>query len=268
VPPLKARIAPLDVSVDADLLLRARVGNQEVPVLAVRSEGQGRVATWTGAPLWSWSFWRLGDDDHQGLYSAFVSSLVAWMAEGGDRQRVRLQIPRPVLARGESVRLKALALDRQLRPDARQDVWFEWAEAEGDTSVVGRTRMEPDSTTPGARTVEMPALAPGEYLVRARLEEGDTGVSSSWQRLTIDPYSVEFQDPRVDRLQLATLASTTGGRLVDSGEFEAWADELDLQRRRVLLSGRTDLGASLWLLLPLLGVLSAEWAWRKRTGLI
>jgi hypothetical protein len=100
------------------------------------------------------------------------------------------------------------------------------------------------------------------------LEEGDAGVSSPWQRLTIDPYSVEFQDPRVDRLQLATLASAAGGRLIDPGAFEAWADELDLQRRRVLLSGRTDLGASLWLLLPLLGALSIEWAWRKRTGLI
>lgn len=268
IPPLQARVAPLGLSVDADLLLRSTSANTEAPVLAVRREGQGRVAVLNGSPIWSWSFWRLGDEGSQEFFDAFVTNLVTWMAEGGDRQRLRLQVPRPVVARGEVITLRGLALDASLRPETRRDVWLEWAPAEEGAEAAGRVRMTPDPATPGSRVVELPALPAGEYRLRCTLEENSGSLSSPWQRLTVDPFSVEFQDPRVDRLQLASLARATGGELVTPDGFEEWARGLDLSRREVLLTGRIDLGARLWLLLPLLFLLSAEWALRKRAGLI
>jgi hypothetical protein len=268
VPPLRARVAPIGLSADADVLLRSRGGTGEPPILAVRREGQGRVAVWNGAPLWSWSFWQLGDEGNQAFFDAMVTNLVNWMAEGGDRERLRLQVPRPVIARGEVIRLRALALDAQLRPDTRQDVWLEWAEAGPDSSVVGRARMAADPETPGGRVAEMPALPAGEYRLRATLEENSASLSSSWEPLTVDPFSVEYQDPRVDRLRLGSVARATGGEPLVPGEFTEWARSLDLSRRERILSGRIDLGSQFWLLLPLLGFLSVEWALRKRAGLI
>ena len=268
LPPLQARLAPLGLAADADVLLRSRSGSVDSPVLAVRREGQGRVAVWSGAPFWSWSFWRLGDDGNQEFFRAMVGNLVTWMAEGGDRQRLRLQVPRPVVARGELFALRALALDRQLRPDTGQDVWLEWAAAEGDSNVVGRVRMGPDPGTPGGRLADLPALGAGEYRLRATLEEDSGSLSSPWQRLTVDPFSVEYQDPRVDRLQLASLASATGGQLIGPADFDGWARSLDLSRREAVLTGRIDLGSRFWLLIPLLLFLSVEWAVRKRAGLI
>lgn len=268
IPPLRSRIAPLDMSVDADLLLRARSDQIDSPVLAVRREGQGRVAVFSGAPLWSWSFWRLGDDGTQEFYRSFVRNLVTWMAEGGDRERLRLQVPRPVVARGEIFELRALALDPQLRPDTRQDVWLEWSAAEGDTTIAGRVRMAPDPELDGGRVAELPALPAGEYRLRATLEEDSGTLSSDWERLTVDPFSVEFRDPRVDRLQLASIARATGGGLLEPTALEAWASQLDLSDRERVLTGRIDLGARIWLLAPLLLFLSVEWALRKRAGLI
>jgi len=268
LPPLQARLAPLGLAADADVLLRCRSGNVDAPVLAVRREGQGRVAVWSGAPLWSWSFWRLGDEGSQEFFRAMVGNLVTWMAEGGDRQRLRLQVPRPVVARGELFSVRALALDRQLRPDTRQDVWLEWAAADGDSNVVGRVRMAPDPGTPGGRLTDLPALPAGEYRLRATVEEDSGSLSSPWQRLTVDPFSVEYQDPRVDRLQLASLTTATGGELIGRGDFEEWARSLDLSRRESVLTGRIDLGSRFWLLIPLLLFLSVEWAVRKRVGLI
>ena len=137
-----------------------------------------------------------------------------------------------------------------------------------DSSVVGRVRMAPDPETPGGRVAEMPALPAGEYRLRATLEENSSTLSSDWEPLTVDPFSVEYQDPRVDRLQLSSVARATGGEALGPGEFADWARALDLSRRERILSGRIDLGSRLWLLLPLLGFLSVEWTLRKRAGLI
>jgi hypothetical protein len=268
VPPLLARIAPMDVVADADILLRTRSADGEAPIVAARRVDQGRVVVWNGAPLWSWSFWQLGDRGTQPFFDAFVGNLVSWMAEGGDRERLRLQVPRSVVARGESVQLRALALDPQMRPDTQQDVWLEWSVADADSSVAGRVRMAPDPRTPGGRQAELPSLVAGEYRLRATLEENSATLHSDWEPMTVDAFSVEFRDPRVDRLRLASLARATGGDLLDEQDFRTWARELDLSQRERVSTGRIDLGARLWLLLPLLALLSVEWALRKRAGLI
>jgi hypothetical protein len=268
VPPLQARIMPMDLSGEADVLLRTRGAGGQAPILAARQVGQGRVVVWNGAPFWSWSFWQLGDEGTQPFFGALIGNLVTWMAEGGDRERLRLQIPRPVVARGEAVELRALALDPQMRPDAKQDVWLEWAPADADSIVAGRVRMAPDTATPGARSAELPSLAAGEYLLRATLEENSSSLHSSWEPLTVDAYSVEFRDPRVDRLRLASLARATGGDLLSGPDLAPWARSLELDQRQRISTGRIDLGSRLWLLIPLLGFLSVEWALRKRAGLI
>jgi hypothetical protein len=258
----------MDLSVDADVLLRTRGTGGQAPVLAARRAGLGRVVVWNGAPFWSWSFWQLGNQGTQPFFDGLVSNLVTWMAEGGDRERLRLQVPRSVVARGEAVQLRALALDPQMRPDAQQDVWLEWSVAGGDSTVAGRVRMAPDPRTPGGREAELPSLVAGDYRLRATLEENSTSLHSAWEPLTVDAFSVEFRDPRVDRLRMASLARATGGDVLVEGDFEDWARSLELSERRRVSTGRIDLGSRLWLLLPLLAFLSAEWAVRKRAGLI
>jgi len=274
VPPLRAAMLPVGVAPDADVLLRGVGSRFSVPLLAVREEGEGRVATINGAPLWSWSFWRLGDDASEPLYRAWVGNLVAFLAEGGDRERLRLQLPGPVVAQGDDVDLRALALDSRLRPDESSDVWLEWTAAGTDSldarsEVLGRARMREDPRTPGGRRLSVPALPPGTYGVRVALEDAGESVVSEWQSLTVDPYSVEFRDPDVDAASLAALARRTGGDLLGGGGGALdWAAELPLERRESVLAGRLDLWASPWLLVPLLAFLGLEWALRKRWGLI
>jgi hypothetical protein len=273
VPPLRAALLPVQVAPDADVLLRGVGERFSTPLLAVREEGEGRVATINGAPLWSWSFWRLGDDESEPLYRAWIGNLVAFLAEGGDRERLRLQLPGPVVAQGDDVELRALALDSRLRPDESSDVWLEWAAGDADSldarsEVLGRARMRDDPRTPGGRRLAVPALPPGSYGVRVALEDADGTLVSDWQSLTVDPYSVEFRDPDVDAASLASLARRTGGELLRADGARGWAAELPLERRESVLAGRLDLWASPWLLVPLLALLGLEWGLRKRWGLI
>jgi hypothetical protein len=129
--------------------------------------------------------------------------------------------------------------------------------------------MRLDPRTTGGRVLPLPALPAGAYSLRLALEEGeDERVVSRWHDLVIDPNSVEFRDPRVDIASLAAIASATGGRLLGHDELETWAEGLDLRALERTLTARLDLWGSIWLFLPLLGLLALEWALRKRWGLV
>lgn len=273
VPPLRAAALPAEVAPDADVLLRGITNRFAAPLLAVRDEGQGRVAVFNGAPLWSWSFWRLGDADSEPLYRAWMGNLIAFLAEGGARDRLRLQLPGPVVAQGDDAELRAVALDARLRPDESTDVWLEWARGVMDSTatadeVTGRVRMRQDPRTPGGRVAPLPALPPDVYSIRIAMEESGGTIASPWQSLTVDPYSVEFRDPAVDSAALTALARRTGGAMLAPDDLLDWAASHPLPVRESVLAGRLDLWASPWLLLPLLGLLGLEWALRKRWGLI
>ena len=271
LPPTWGVLDPLRPTADADLLLEALDGRVRLPLLALRAHGAGRVAQFAGGPLWSWSFWRLSTDEGEELFHAWIGNLFYFLAEGGERARLRLMLPRPVVAEGEDLSLRAIALDARLQPDLSHDVWLEWAPSDvaaADGAPSGRARMLSDSSTPGGRTLEMPALPAGRYAMRLALEEGEERVVSSWQQIVVDAHSVEVRDPRVDLAALRQLAELTGGRLLQPSEIESFARSLDLKSRRLVLAGRFDIWSSAWLYAPLLLLLAAEWALRKRHGLI
>lgn len=273
LPPLWGVLTSGAPRVDADVLLETTRDGQRHPLLSLRDAGSGRVALWSGGPLWSWSFWRLGSSESEEVFRALVGNLLYFLAEGGDRTRLRLVLPQQVVAQGQDTLVRGLALDRRLQPDMVHDVWLEWApgaaaRTDSTHQPTGRARMQVDPEVPGSRRLPLPALPPGEYVVRLALEDGEERVVSEWKDLVVDPYSVEFQHPRVDRASLQRIAETTGGAVVDRAGLASWARDLDLVARETVVTARIDLWGSLWLFLPLLGLLSTEWALRKRWGLI
>lgn len=274
MPPLWGTLSQAPLAPDADVILEAESTRDRVPLLTVRAHGQGRVALWGGSPLWSWSFWRLGSaDENEQIFDTLVGNLLYFLAEGGDRTRLRLHLPQTVLAQGQDALLRATVLDQRLQPDDLQDVWLEWAPthlgaADSTVEATGRARMQPDPAAPGGRVLPLPPLPAGEYSMRVALEEGDRRLTTPWEPLVVDPYSVEFLQPQVDRGGLRRIAQTTGGAMLSPADLRAWPSRLTLEPRQAVLSGRVDLWDSLTLVLPLLGLLALEWVLRKRWGLV
>jgi len=273
MPPLWEAVRGLRPRPAADVLLRLRGQEGTTPLLVVGRHGKGKVAAWTAAPLWSWSYWRLGAEDNEDVYFALTGNLLFYLAEGGERARLRLILPRPVVAMGEDVALRAVVLDSRLQPDSDSDLWLEWRRDDGaavdsTTEAEGRVLMEVDRSTPGGRTRQLPALPPGGYHLRVALEERGGRIVSPWRSLTIDPYSVEFQRPGVDAAALAALARSTGGRRLTADELQEWADRVPLSPETRTRIRRIPLWASLGLFLSLIVSLSLEWALRRRWGMI
>jgi hypothetical protein len=271
LPPLWELVQGVTARDDADVLLTAQSGDGSWPLLVLGHRGQGTVAAFTGAPLWSWSFWRLGAQGGGEVYEAVVGNLLYHLAEGAAGGRLRLLLPRTVVARGEDALLRAVVLDPRLQPDDSGEAWLEWRTASTDSTAEaeGRARMDLDPRTPGGRRLSLPPLPAGRYELRLALEERGERLTSPWQSLVVDPYSVEYQRPGVDRASLQRMARVTGGRLLDGSlEADAWSEDVSLSPKSTVRTSRFALWSSLPLFLAFLALLSLEWILRKRWGLI
>lgn len=270
LPPLTGVLGPVEPSDDADLLLNARSAGIEQPLLALRRLGEGRVAAWTGDPLWSWSFWRLGRDDNEDAFDALMGNLISFLGEGSDRQRLRLQLPTRVLAVGSDAVARAVALDVQMQPDEEHEVWLEWSRVDsvGAGAEINRRLMDPDPDSPGGRRSPLPPLPPADYRLRAAMEVGDDRIESAWTELTVDAYSVEYRNPKPDRPALRALAHRSGGRPLDLEDLDGWSSQLETAPREKTRLSRFDLWASGWLFGLFLALVGTEWALRRRWGLL
>ncbi len=269
LPPMDRALGPLDPAPDAEVVLQMRSGPWTQPLLALRTEGQGRIAMWSAAPLWPWSFWRLGQGDNEELFAVLMQNLMAQLAEGSSRDRLRLQLPARVIAVGSDALVRATVLDAQFRPDSERELWLEWIRADAtDTTAVQRLPMRLDPDAPGGRVQALPTLSPGDYRLRVVAETEQGPQVGAWSPLTVDAYSVEYRDPRPDVAGLRALTESSGGRLLKRPEDLRWVEELDLSPRRDVKLSRLDLWSSWWALVPFLLLVGGEWTLRRRWGLL
>jgi len=274
MPPLWDAVHGLMPKPDADVLLQAQDSDETTPLLVLGSSAKGTVACWTASPMWSWSFWRLGERQGEDVYQALVGNLIYYLAEGASRKRLQLILPRPVVARGEDALLRAVVLDARRQPDESSDLWIEWrreagAAADSSGTVLGRALMQRAQSGPaGGRQLAIPPLPAGHYQFRLALEEDSGRIFSPWSSLSVDPYSVEYRHPGVDFAQLASIARATGGNVVQAENLGAWARNLPLSSKLKVSRSRSPLWASFKLFAPLLFLLSLEWMLRRRWGLV
>ena len=183
---------------------------------------------------------------------------------------LRIRPERWLTPAGEAVRLFATLQDSQFRPVAGALIEGEIQDASGG---VQRIVFEPGAGTPGAPSGSYEAVienpAPGRHRVRARAVApagaGELGRAAT--EFAVDAWSLEEARTLPDSAELAAVARASGGRIASASSAARWARGLPT---RVLARSRSDsvrLWESPWVFAVVVGMLSLEWAWRRRRGL-
>jgi hypothetical protein len=167
------------------------------------------------------------------------------------------------VAGGEPVRLDALLQDERFRP-------VSGAEVQADLSGPGGAsrRMAFTAGGPGAYSVSLPSPGPGRWQVSARASRSGRELGRSRTEFFVDRWTLEALRPQPDGAALAGIAAASGGTVARAAEAGRWARSLDMRalvRRR---STSTRLWESPWLFAVVVAMLSTEWAWRRRRGLM
>lgn len=231
------------------------------PLLLATEVGRARVAAFGGDTTYQWTLHGQGED-HQRFWRQMILWLARKEADSDQPAWVRVE-PRNFLP-GATVPLEFGA--RAANGDPINDAIFQVQITRPD----GQAVSVPPRSNNGQHTAEFPQTdLPGDYWVRvtARKDASSLGLDAI-TRFIVDPKDLELDQPNADYDLLRKIAELTGGQLLRSEDLEKFLK--DLQGRKLDELTRIQvypLWDNWWLMLAFVGVMSAEWAIRKRAGL-
>lgn len=272
-----------------------------LPVITVGRYGKGRSMALAGAITepWSGEFTRWGQNDHR-YYAKFWRNAVYWLTESSSigRRRLIASADKKFYRPGESISLAALAYDEGANRtrDYRIVAMIEPAASSTDLTTDYSPVRWPDGL---ARTSgdEGPFIAWGEefelakgngkdgYDIQLPIAEALSAAATQALRVELTAYEdltqvdstslniqvlddpFELQNPFPNHELLSRIAAVSGGRVLTSAEELA----RELSELPVKIGPPDIRTTPLWsrwpLLALLLGLLTAEWIWRRRVGL-
>ncbi len=240
----------------------ARAMDYAQPILVYQRYGRGVAAALPVQDSWTW---RMSADvplDDR-TFETFWRQLLRWLASDVPTTTTVHAVADLVNTRSP-VELRAEVLDSAyarvndaqvvahvVAPSgARRDVPLEWiVDRDGEY----RATFTPDE--PGLHTVQL----------ESQSKTAGAGADTTFVRA--GALSDEFVDAEMRAGLLERIARETGGRFYTAGHTASLAEDVALSRRGVTVTNELDLWDMPANLLLLVGLLSAEWGYRKLRGL-
>ena len=252
-----ANVVPVAASGDDQVYATDASGR--LPVVFERRVGRGRALFVNGGGLYRWGFSGT-DTEAPRRFERLWGNVLRAMGEPAQTEPLRLVPERPLVARGEPVRLEAALQDAAFRP-------------------LDGARIETKITGPVSRTLPLPAsgqggygaslegLPPGRYEASATATLRGRVVGSARATFWVDPQSAEWQDTAPDPGLLAAVARASGGVTVERGKEGAIAPALAAARPRTGRERALRLWESPFVFALATALLTTEWWMRRRRGL-
>lgn len=228
------------------------------PLVAVQRYGRGRTMVFAGEASWRWRMMLPSDNQS---YATFWRQAGRWLAaQSPDAVTLSASPTAPGLSSEVVVHVQ----DQAFRPLGDATVQVRITTPSGETRVV---RAMPRDATSGSYAVRFEADRTGVVEIEADTsrEGRSLGVAREW--LLVGGVDPEVADPRRNDAVLQRLAEATGGRRIEASEIArlpAWLATRASGRVRLV---ERELWHTPWVLLAIIGCLSAEWALRRRWGL-
>ena len=247
----------------ATVLLRGRTAaGAEVPVLTQQRYGRGRTMVFTPQDSWVWQMhasMAVDDMTHETLWRQMLRALVDEVPEVVD---VRLSADR--VTPGGSIDVVATVVDAAFVP--LNDVTVR-ATVTGPSGEVTESPLTWTGTVPGEYRgrVTIPVGGWHEVVVEGQRDGASVGRSVTHVRGAAG--DAEFFDAGRQVPVLRHIAESTGGRYFDIADTGSLAEALRYTGRGVTRVEEHDLWQMPVVLLVLLGLMAAEWIYRRRVGL-
>lgn len=236
-------------------------------ILALRNLGGTKSIAFMGYGIWRWRLMALANAETASLMSSFLSSAVRWLTSRNEGRTVRVAPIKDQFSSGEPIAFTAQVYDaNNMEPldDARVHI---------NISGGGQT-FETDLHPTGSGRYEgiLNGLTEGEFAFKGLASRDGTSLGQDGGTFTVGGLNLEFLDTRLNADLLRQLAHRTGGKYFPADNVSHLQEDLDSLRALSPLEQRTALTYPLqrWFLVLALLVLllTAEWAIRKRSGML
>lgn len=264
IPPLPYPAADWQVSPDARLLMET---DAEAPLLALRSRAGRRSAAWLSTRLWSWFTLPEELATLDALAPTMTANLIEWLATAEDDRLVRVAPTQLRFSGAEDVAFQGEVYNESLNPVPDATVQLEIEARDGTTfpyvmRAVGN----------GQYALDAGRLPEGAYRYTATAARDDATLGTDTGSFRVEQSALEFTQTRADASFMRQLAARSGGAFFTPDDVAGLADAVAADDRFApdtrTLRSETPLWHLPYLLLLVVALLAAEWAWRKRAGLV
>ncbi len=269
LPPLEYSRTQWAPAPDAQTLATASVRGIDLPepLLVVRRRAQHRSAALLGAGMWRWQ--NLPEDlaAYESLPEVFFANIIQWLTALEDDRPVRIRPVRDVFGGGEAVQFSGQAYDESFNPapDASVEVKIvspDGAEFPYLMRGIGNGRYALDAGP----------LPEGTYSWTATAYRGEDILGSDRGAFAVGSLTLEYREPGADVALMRQIAQRSGGVALDPNRPEIFTEALSasLEGSVDTISRRTekDLRTHFAFLLLVVALLSMEWFFRKRSGMV
>jgi len=239
----------------------ANADERDGPVLvAYQRYGQGKALSLNASGLWRWAFRETGQEESEQAYQRFWISLMQWLLGGSQflpGSDVALTSARRHYTSEQPMQF--LISTRNLDLAAYQPV-LSIHTPDGTIEVQPRARGD-------SFVAEAGPFPPGTYQVTLRNNIGKPAELT--QSVEVVSASVEKRDLSADPDLMKRLAEVSGGAVVTSDEVSRMPEVVRRwEAARELAHRQRSVWDRWWILASAIGLLGAEWWFRRREGLL
>jgi uncharacterized membrane protein len=246
----------------ATTLLSSSDGRGERPVLAFQRFGRGKSAAFTPQDSWLWQMHASISVEDQ-THETFTRQLLRWLVDGvPDAVEVTSATDR--VDPGDAIALSAEVADASFVAANDAVVTATVTAPDGATSTVPLTW---NGQRDGVYTGSAPTGAAGWYEVRVEAMRGGSLLGQSTTHVNAGPGDAEFAEATRQMAALRRLAEATGGRAYTPETADALLEDVQYTGRGITAVEERELWNAPIVLLLLLGLLGAEWGYRRAVGL-
>jgi hypothetical protein len=249
------------------------VRHYEQPVLAYQRYGKGLAIA---LPVEDTYLWRMESDVDDPTFVTFWRQLLRWLTSDVPN-RIAITAQSDVTGQRDPIALTADVADSSfvMRNDAHvvahltapsgatRDVPMEWAV---DRDGEYRATFTPDE----AGNYQIVADASTPIRERAAADTSrDQRSDPTYVRVSAaEETSREFVDAEMRASLLQRISRETGGKFYTPATVSALPEDISLSKRGVTVVNQMDLWDMPFIFLMLIGLVCAEWAYRKKRGLV
>ena len=233
----------------------------EQPMLVHQRYGRGKTFAFLPQDSWMWQMHHsIAVDDL--THENFWRQMLRWLVEGVPDQ-VEPTFATERVEPGEAAQLVANVVDPSFVELNDASVLVT---VTGPDGTVIDVPMSWDGENPGEYSAAIPTKAPGWYEARLDATRGGKVVGSAVTHFRAAPGDAEYFDATMHAGTLRRIADETGGRFYEAGDTGSLAEDLRYTGRGVTTVEEHDLWHMPIVLMLLVGLLCAEWGYRRAVG--
>jgi uncharacterized membrane protein len=232
------------------------------PMLIFQRYGRGKTFAFLPQDSWMWQMEAsIAVDDM--THENYWRQLLRWLVDGVPDQ-VEPTLTTERVEPGEAAELTASVVDPSFVELNDASVMVTVTAPDGHISDVP---MSWDGEHPGEYHATIPTKAPGWYQAKIEATRAGKTVGSAITHFRAAPGDAEYFDATMHAGTLRRIADETGGRFYAPESTATLADDLRYTGRGVTTVEEHDLWHMPIVLLLLVGLLCAEWGYRRVVGL-